>query len=102
MVVDDIVINKTKAIERCLQRIEACFAGKEDHILSDPIRQDAITLNLQRACENAIDLATHILRKKQFGIPQSSRDAFELLAEKSIISRDLLAKTSRHLQGLPG
>lgn len=53
------------------------------------MRQDAVILNLQRACEQSIDLANHLARIKELGIPQNSRQAFELLAGAGIIEDGL-------------
>ena len=92
MVVDDIVLNKSAAIERCLKRIKSVCPDNPESLLQDETALDAVVLNLQRACENGIDLAMHLARLKRLGIPQSSRDAFELLAEANIISRELLAR----------
>ncbi len=44
-------------------------------------RQDAAILNIQRACEAALDMGHHIIRRENLGIPQSSRDVFALLAD---------------------
>ena len=95
MVVDDIIINKVKAIERCIKRIGECFDQKDENVLNDPTRQEAILLNLQRVCENAIDLAMHLIRLKQLGVPQSSRGAFEILSDSGLISRDLMSEMQR-------
>ena len=53
--VDDIALNKLAIIERCLARIREEYAGHETELATDFTRQDAIVLNLQRACEAAID-----------------------------------------------
>ena len=53
---DDIVINKAATIERCLRRVHAVFEDDDRNIYVDQTRQDSIVLNLQRACETAIDL----------------------------------------------
>ena len=34
---------------------------------------------LQRACESSIDAAMHLVRIQRLGVPQESREAFELL-----------------------
>ncbi|GKW02668.1 hypothetical protein PEC301877_14830 [Pectobacterium carotovorum subsp. carotovorum] len=52
-------------------------------------KQDSVILNIQRACEAAIDIANYLIRIKQLGIPQSSRDSFALLAANQIITIDL-------------
>jgi uncharacterized protein YutE (UPF0331/DUF86 family) len=77
--VDDVVINKAAIIERCLARIRAEHGG-DDRVLRDSItKQDSIILNLQRACEAAIDLAMHLVAAGRLGVPQESREAFDLL-----------------------
>jgi hypothetical protein len=54
---DDVVLNKAATIERCLQRVLNEYAGDKQNLVANQTKQDAIILNLQRACETAIDLA---------------------------------------------
>ncbi len=76
---DDVVLNKAAIIERCVRRVREVYADDPSNLTIDLTRQDSIVLNLQRACEAAIDLAMHLVRRYQLGIPQESRDAFDLL-----------------------
>jgi uncharacterized protein YutE (UPF0331/DUF86 family) len=85
---DDVILNKIQIIQRCLQRIGDEYQGNPAN-LKQLTKQDSIILNLQRACEAAIDLAMHLVAEKNLGIPQNSRDGFELLAQSQIISRAL-------------
>jgi uncharacterized protein YutE (UPF0331/DUF86 family) len=78
---DDIVLNKAATIERCLRRVTDEYAGDLANLEEDLTRQDSIILNIQRACEASIDLAMHLVRRFALGIPQDSRQAFDLLAE---------------------
>ena len=78
---DDVSINKAATLERCVARVREEYAGNEANLFSNQTRQDAIILNLQRACEAAIDLAMHRVRLHRLGVPQESRDAFSMLAE---------------------
>ena len=73
---DDVLLNKAGITERYLQRIEEEYRGHEDELENNLTRQDSIILNLQRACEAAIDGATHIVRVRRLGLPQESREAF--------------------------
>ncbi len=82
---DVVILNKSASIERCLKRILEDFNGYETVLATDFMRQDAIILNLQRACEQTIDLANHLVKEQQLGIPQTSRDAFQFLAEAGVI-----------------
>jgi uncharacterized protein YutE (UPF0331/DUF86 family) len=38
-------------------------------------------LNIQRACEAALDMGQHLVRREKLGVPQSARDVFTLLAQ---------------------
>jgi len=86
---DDVVINKLATIERCLSRISEVYQQAGDGFFSDYTRQDSIILNLQRACEAAIDLANYISKLKRLGIPQSSRGSFDLLQKAGILPMDI-------------
>ncbi len=86
---DDVVINKSATIERCLKRVREVFADDDRNIYTDQTRQDSTVLNVQRACETAIDLAMHLVRRGRLGIPQESRDGFELLAKDGTLPREL-------------
>jgi uncharacterized protein YutE (UPF0331/DUF86 family) len=89
---DDTLLNKCAIIERCLQRIEPDYIGFEDQIESDFMRQDAIVLNIQRACEASIDLAMHVVRCRKLGLPRESRGAFELLRTSELMDHSLAEK----------
>lgn len=83
---DDVLLNKLSTIARCLKRIREVYAEAGDNFSNDYTRQDSVILNLQRACEASIDIANYLSKKKQLGIPQSSRDSFQLLSASGIIS----------------
>ena len=72
---DDVLLNKAAAIERALRRVREEHAGDDARLLLDQTRQDAIILNLQRACESSIDAAMHLVRIERLGVPQESREA---------------------------
>jgi uncharacterized protein YutE (UPF0331/DUF86 family) len=91
---NDILINKLSTVKRCLTRIEDVYA--DGHLfLSDFTKQDSVLLNLQRACEACIDIANYINRHHKFGIPQSSRDSFQLLAQHNILLQPLADKLKK-------
>lgn len=74
----DVIFNKISTIERCINRINDVYDNDFKNLI-DYTKQDSIVLNIQRACEACIDLAMHIVSEKRLGIPQNSRDAFEVL-----------------------
>jgi uncharacterized protein YutE (UPF0331/DUF86 family) len=75
---DDVSFNKAAIIERCLNRVFEVWA--EDRDLANPTHLDSVILNLERACQAAIDLGMHVVAQQRLGMPQDSADAFALLA----------------------
>ena len=85
---NDVVLNKISVIERCKKRIIDVYDQKPEN-LKDYTKQDSIILNIQRACEACIDLAMHIVAQERLGLPQTSRDAFDMLESSSIIDKEI-------------
>ncbi len=92
---DDVLLAKAAIIERCVSRVREEYAGERANLSDDQTRQDAILLNLQRACEASIDAAMHLLRTRRLGVPQQSREAFEMLADAELIAPDLSKRMMR-------
>ena len=86
---DDVLINKAAIIERCVARAREEYAANPDGFAFDHTRQDAAILNIQRACEAALDMGQHLIRRQRLGVPQSARDVFALLAQAGWIPADL-------------
>jgi len=93
----DVILNKIETIERCINRIKEVYNSNPKN-LNDYTKQDSIILNIQRACEASIDLAMHIVSEKNLGIPQNSRDSFEVLHSNNIIN-DTLNKNMKAMIG---
>lgn len=82
---DDVIINKAASIERCVMRAREEYFKDPATFGDDLTRQDAAILNIQRACEAALDIGHHLIRRERLGLPQSARDVFDLLAQTSWI-----------------
>jgi uncharacterized protein YutE (UPF0331/DUF86 family) len=83
--VDDVIISKAAIIERCVARAREEYAKEPATFVTDFTRQDAVILNIQRACEAALDAGQHLIRNGRLGVPQSARDVFALLAAGGLI-----------------
>ncbi len=88
---DDIVINKIQTIERCIKRVLEEYRSNPEN-LHNYTKQDSIILNIQRSCEAAIDLAMHLVSEKALGIPQSSREVFDIITETGYIDANLAGR----------
>ncbi len=86
---DDVLLNKAATIERCVARAKEEYLSDPESFAINFTRQDAAILNIQRACEAALDIAQHVVRRERLGLPQSARDAFELLAQAGWIDHTL-------------
>ena len=83
---NDVVLNKIQSIQRCIMRAREEYRAAGADFRSDYTRQDAAILNVTRACEQAIDLANHVIRRAKLGIPTDSADSFELLVRAGLVS----------------
>ncbi|EFZ1984478.1 DUF86 domain-containing protein [Shigella flexneri] len=88
---NDVILNKISVIERCMNRVKVVYENNPEN-LKDYTKQDSIILNIQRACEASIDLAMHIVAERKLGLPQTSRDAFDMLHEALIIDENTVKR----------
>ena len=92
---DEILINKKTSIERCIKRIHEDF---NEDFLTNYTKQDSVILNIERACQAAIDMGNRLLKIKNLGLPQSNRDTFVKLEKGNIINIEL----SKKMQAMAG
>jgi len=95
----DSVLNKKDSLERCIQQIHRYYTLPSDKpFAEDFMKQDAISVNLQRAAQLCIDLANITIRRGKLGLPKDSSDSFNLLVEANIIDKMM----GLHLKGMVG
>ena len=88
----DVLIGKQQSLERCLARLRHAWAQSSTlPFEEDYDKQDIIVLNLQRACEQAIDMANHVVNAKKLGWPRTSGESFDLLAGAEVIPSSMAA-----------
>lgn len=92
---NDIAVNKIASIQRCVQRARQEYGRDPKGFDTDYTRQDAAILNVLRACEQAIDLANHVIKTGKMGIPTTSADSFDLLRDQSVIDAELSTRLKR-------
>ena len=94
--IDDVLLNKASIIEKCIKRIKEEYAICPE--LDSFTHLDALILNIERACQAAIDTAMHIVAVNHLGIPQTSAGAFEFLYNNKIIDKKIFSS----LRGMIG
>jgi uncharacterized protein YutE (UPF0331/DUF86 family) len=85
----DLVMGKIVSLQRCIERARTVYARNPETFLTDFDQQDAAVLNVIRACELAIDIANHAIRKYKMGIPKSSAESFSLIQRAGVIPHGL-------------
>ncbi len=70
---DDVLINKAAAIERCVARAREEYQADPNRFAANSSRQDAAILNIQRACEAALDMGQHLIRRDRLGKSDNDR-----------------------------
>ena len=95
---DEVLFSKSESIERCVRRVREEYIGHEHEFESNWTRQDAIILNLQRACEAAIDMANRMIKLRRLGYPKESKQSFAILQRAQVLD----PATSLAMQAMVG
>ena len=96
---DKIILEKKiDSILRCLSRIEQRLPAAEEDFLSDYDAQDVVVLNITRAVQLSVDIATHVLATDNQIVPETMHDAFVRLQQQGVIS----ASTSEKMKKFVG
>jgi uncharacterized protein YutE (UPF0331/DUF86 family) len=93
---DKIILEKkVDSILRCLNRIDDRIPNSKYDFLRDLDAQDVVILNLTRAVQLSVDIATHILSTTNQPIPSTMAEAFVSLERINIISSEIADKMRR-------
>lgn len=94
----DIIRSKQDSIARCIARIETKSELSYEALLEDYDAQDVITLNLERAVQQACDIAAMILAETSESVPDTMRAAFATLQRIQVLSQT----TAEHMMKAVG
>ena len=93
---DNIIIQqKIDSLSRCIARIEKKTPERVEKLLEDIDLQDIISINIERAVQQCVDIALTILSEMDLPVPASMGEAFEELSQKDIISKEISIRMIR-------
>lgn len=92
---DDVLLKKAAIVERSVGRAREEYAAAGAGFATDFTRQDAAVMNIQRACEAAVDMANHIVRRDRLGVVSSARESFDTLVSAGFITQELAEAMKR-------
>jgi len=87
-----IVAEKLESLRKCVSRIEHKRASSSDELHNDLDRQDILALNLTRAVQLCVDIATHVLSASEEPAPGTMGEAFDALHHMGLIDAQLCAR----------
>lgn len=95
---DNIILTKKiDSILRCLNRIQQRLPETESAFIKDYDAQDVIVLNLTRAIQMNVDIATHILATTNHPVPTTMAEAFTGLERLNMITPTIADKMRRSI-----
>ena len=93
---DKIILEKKiDSILRCLIRIEGRLPETEADFFKDYDAQDVVVLNLTRAVQLSVDIATHIISTTNQAPPLTMAEAFISLERVNILTPEIADKMKR-------
>ncbi len=90
-----IIERKLDSLWRCLERVRSKTPAKVTDLENDLDLQDVLVLNLSRAVQICVDIATHILSERKQPPPETMGKAFELLAQEGVLETELAQRLKK-------
>ena len=82
---NEVVQSKVESIRRCIARIEALRPATLEQLVADVDAQDILCLNLERAVQLSVDIATYLLAGLDSAVPDTMSESFRELNKARVI-----------------
>lgn len=82
-----VIEEKLESLRRSIKRIEEKRPNKLSDFLNDVDLQDIISVNLERAVQQCVDIGTHIIASSDEKAPSTMAETFETLLNLDKISK---------------
>jgi len=90
---EQLVAQKLESLRRCIQRMELKLPDSVETLLTDLDAQDIVSLNLTRAVQMSVDIASHwFAEHSESTAPKNMEEAFEALANSGTIEPELAVR----------
>jgi uncharacterized protein YutE (UPF0331/DUF86 family) len=90
-----LIEEKLEALRRCVARIEEKCPRSAEQLAADPDLQDIVALNLVRAVQLCVDVASHILAETEVPAPATMGEAFERLAAEGYLEPEIASRLKK-------
>jgi uncharacterized protein YutE (UPF0331/DUF86 family) len=89
-----LVLHKLQRLQAQVTVARARRPAADDVLAQDHVLRDALALSFMVALQEAIDIAYHVVADEGWGIPDSHRAAFDLLASHGVLPGTLASDLS--------
>ena len=86
------ILRKVERLNRCLDRVEEVYDDANNVFRSDYTLQDSVILNIQRACEQAIDIAQMLVAELKLPRPTENASLFDVLGKAGLIPDEMASR----------
>jgi uncharacterized protein YutE (UPF0331/DUF86 family) len=93
--VELVLQRKLDSLRRCIERVEEKRPASAEVLASDPDVQDIVVLNLSRAVQLCVDMATHVLSTTGAPVPETMGEAFRQMATRHLLDADLAERMTK-------
>lgn len=97
---DAVLAAKAEALQRCLARIRATCPATAEALAGNIDAQDIVSVNLIRAVQLAVDMATHAAASLGLPPPTTMGESFERLVEGGRLDAELATTRLADLEAL--
>ena len=91
----EVISVKLESLRRCIRRIEDKTPETAEILLKDNDLQDIICINLERAVQISVDLASHIIAESDLPAAGSMGESFDKLLRLDLITAELAVRMKK-------
>lgn len=93
--VNSVLEQKLESLRRCVMRIKSKRLDSVEALTNDPDAQDILVLNISRAVQLCVDIASHIISTSPEPMPNTMGETFMTLVKLGIIEDELANRMKR-------
>ena len=81
-----VIDEKLESLRRCIKRVETKRPGSPSELEEDIDLQDILSVNLERAIQQCVDIGAHIIASSEEEAPNTMADTFQKLLDMHVFN----------------
>lgn len=90
-----LIAQKLESLRRCIMRVENKCPADVQTLIDDPDMQDIVVLNLTRAVQLCVDIASHLIANSGERAPSTMGEAFSTLTKFGVIGQGIASNMKK-------